>query len=153
MSSDVARVIEKELKTIELVRRVVSTSNDESAVVTVEFEYQKGLDSAATDVSNSLNKIRPLLPAGYPPLPGLQGLVRHAGGHDPVADSAGGFSPGPVDDSPARRQPHQGALAAGARASTTSRSSAATSRSSRVTLDPDRMQAFRLTSGTGRRPP
>ena len=67
VSSDVARVIEKELKTIELVRRVVSTSNDESAVVTVEFEYQKGLDSAATDVANSLNKIRPLLPADIRP--------------------------------------------------------------------------------------
>jgi multidrug efflux pump subunit AcrB len=67
VSSDVARVIEKELKTIELVRRVVSTSNDESCVVTVEFEYQKGLDSAATDVSNSLNKIRTLLPADIRP--------------------------------------------------------------------------------------
>ncbi len=67
ISSDVARVIEKELKTIELVRRVVSTSNDESCVVTVEFEYQKGLDSAATDVTNSLNKIRTLLPADIRP--------------------------------------------------------------------------------------
>lgn len=67
VSSDVARIIEKELKTIEMVRRVVSTSNDESAVVTVEFEYQKGLDSAATDVTNSLNKIRPLLPADIRP--------------------------------------------------------------------------------------
>jgi multidrug efflux pump subunit AcrB len=67
VSSDVARVIEKELKTIELVRRVVSTSNDESCVVTVEFEYQKGLDSAATDVTNGLNKIRPLLPTDIRP--------------------------------------------------------------------------------------
>ena len=62
VNNDVSRVIEKELKTIELVRRVVSTSNDEVSVVTAEFEYSKGLDSAATDVSNSLNKIRPLLP-------------------------------------------------------------------------------------------
>ncbi len=67
VSNDVSRVIEKELKTIELVRRVTSTSNDEVSVVTAEFEYQKGLDSAATDVSNSLNKIRPLLPPDIRP--------------------------------------------------------------------------------------
>ncbi|MGC8853646.1 MAG: efflux RND transporter permease subunit [Halothiobacillaceae bacterium] len=67
VNADVSRVIEKELKTIELVRRVTSTSNDEVSVVMAEFEYQKGLDSAATDVSNSLNKIRPLLPADIRP--------------------------------------------------------------------------------------
>ena len=67
VSTDVSRVIEKEVKTIELVRRVTSTSNDEVSVVTAEFEYQKGLDSAATDVSNALNKIRPLLPPDIRP--------------------------------------------------------------------------------------
>jgi multidrug efflux pump subunit AcrB len=67
VSSDVSRVIEKELKTIELVRRVTSTSNDEASVVTVEFQYRKGLDSAATDVTNGLNKIRPLLPPDIRP--------------------------------------------------------------------------------------
>ncbi len=67
VSGDVSRVIEKELKTVELVRRVTSTSNDEVSVVTAEFEYKKGLDSAATDVSNSLNKIRPLLPPDIRP--------------------------------------------------------------------------------------
>src|SRR5512135_3564121 len=67
VSSDVSRVIEKELKSIELVRRVTSTSNDEASVVLVEFEYQKGLDSAATDVTNGLNKVRPLLPPDIRP--------------------------------------------------------------------------------------
>lgn len=67
VAADVSRVIEKELKTVELVRRVTSTSNDEVSVVTAEFEYKKGLDSAATDVSNSLNKIRPLLPPDIRP--------------------------------------------------------------------------------------
>jgi multidrug efflux pump subunit AcrB len=62
VDADVSRVIEKELKTIELVRRVTSTSNDEVSVVMAEFRYKKGLDSAATDVSNSLNKIRSFLP-------------------------------------------------------------------------------------------
>ncbi len=67
VSGDVSRVIEKEVKTIELVRRVTSTSNDEVSVVTAEFEYEKGLDSAATDVSNALNKIRSLLPPDIRP--------------------------------------------------------------------------------------
>jgi multidrug efflux pump subunit AcrB len=67
VASDVSRVIEKELKTVELVRRVTSTANDEVSVVTAEFQYRKGLDSAATDVSNSLNKIRPLLPPDIRP--------------------------------------------------------------------------------------
>lgn len=67
VSGDVSRVIEKELSTIQQIRRVTSTSNDEVSVVTAEFEYQKGLDSAATDVSNSLNKIRPSLPADLQP--------------------------------------------------------------------------------------
>ncbi len=67
VAGDVSRVIEKELKTIELVRRVTSTANDEVSVVTAEFEYKKGLDSAATDVSNSLNKVRPQLPPDIRP--------------------------------------------------------------------------------------
>lgn len=67
VDGDVSRIIEKELKTIELVRRVTSTSNDEVSVVLAEFRYEKGLDSAATDVSNALNKIRPLLPPDIRP--------------------------------------------------------------------------------------
>jgi multidrug efflux pump subunit AcrB len=67
VAGDVSRVIEKELKTIELVRRVSSTANDEVSVVTAEFEYKKGLESAATDVSNALNTIRPLLPPDIRP--------------------------------------------------------------------------------------
>ena len=67
VSAEVSRVIEKEVKTIDLVRRVTSTSNDEVSVVSAEFEYQKGLDSAATDVRSALDKIRPLLPAELRP--------------------------------------------------------------------------------------
>ncbi len=67
VNADVSRVIEKELKTLERIRRVTSTSNDEASVVMAEFEYKKGLDAAATDVSNALNKIRPLLPAEIRP--------------------------------------------------------------------------------------
>jgi multidrug efflux pump subunit AcrB len=67
VAADLSRVIEKEFSTLEQVRRVTSTSNDEASVVTAEFRYAKGLDSAATDVANALGKIRPQLPADIKP--------------------------------------------------------------------------------------
>jgi len=60
VEAEVTRVVEKELSAIEQVRRVASVSKDEVSSVSVEFEYAKGLDSAATDVANGLQKIRAL---------------------------------------------------------------------------------------------
>jgi len=69
VEAEVSRAIEKELSSIEQVRRVASVSKDEVSSVSVEFEYAKGLDSAATDVANGLQKIRALLPeAARPPM-------------------------------------------------------------------------------------
>ena len=62
VEAEVTRTIEKELNTIEEVRRVTSVSKDEISAVTVEFNYSKGLNSAATDVANGLQKIKALLP-------------------------------------------------------------------------------------------
>jgi multidrug efflux pump subunit AcrB len=59
---DVSRVVEKELSSIEQVRRVVSVNKDEASTVTAEFEYVKGLDSAATDVANAVQRIKASLP-------------------------------------------------------------------------------------------
>ncbi len=67
VESDVSRTIEKEVNTIDLVRRVVSVSKDEVSAVTVEFEYEKGLDAAATDVANALQKIKAKLPPSIRP--------------------------------------------------------------------------------------
>ena len=67
VEADVSRPIEKELSTIGLMRRVTSVSKDEVSAVTVEFEYAKGLDSAATDVATGLQKIAATLPAGIRP--------------------------------------------------------------------------------------
>ena len=64
VASDVTYPIEKEVSTIDMVRKVTSTSKDEASVVTAEFEYDKGLDAAATDVANALSKIGSRLPAG-----------------------------------------------------------------------------------------
>ncbi len=146
VSSDVARVIEKELKTIELVRRVVSTSNDEAAVVTVEFEYQKGLDSAATDVTNSLNKIRPLLPPDIRPFqvykvssatPGVLTLsvTPREGSHLDLS-MVRQLADNPIKETLLRVPGVDSVEVFGGYQPVV-----------RVTLDPDRMQAFRLTSG------
>ena len=67
VESEVSRTIEKELSTIEQVRRVTSVSKDEVSSVAVEFEYSKSLDSAATDVANGLQKIKALLPVDSRP--------------------------------------------------------------------------------------
>ena len=67
VESEVSRPIEQELNTLELVRRVTSVSKDEVSVATVEFEYRKGLDAAATDVANGLQKIKAQLPASLQP--------------------------------------------------------------------------------------
>ncbi len=67
VEADVSRPIEKELSTIEDVRRVSSTSKDEMSSVTVEFEYRKGLEAAATDTANALSKVSSLLPHNIQP--------------------------------------------------------------------------------------
>lgn len=67
VESDITRTIEKEVSSIDMVRRVASTSKDEVSVVTAEFEYDKGLDAAATDVANALSKVTARLPQGIRP--------------------------------------------------------------------------------------
>ncbi len=62
VASTVSKPIEQELSTISLVREVSSTNITGMSVVTAEFEYRKGLDAAAVDVNNSINKVRAKLP-------------------------------------------------------------------------------------------
>ncbi|WP_094602772.1 Multidrug resistance protein MdtB [Sporomusa silvacetica DSM 10669] len=63
VETKIGRTIEKEMATLGEVLKVTSVSKDEVSVVTVEFDYTKTLDSAATDVSNALSKITGKLPA------------------------------------------------------------------------------------------
>jgi len=88
----VTRPVEKELATIDLVRKVRSVSQDEMTVVSVEFEYRKRLDAAATDVANSLKKIESRLPDNIRPPEIFRisdavtpvftlALIPHQGGH------------------------------------------------------------------------
>jgi multidrug efflux pump subunit AcrB len=67
VEADVSRTIEKEVSTIENVRRVTSTSKDEVSVVNIEFQYQKGLEAAATDTANAISKISSRLPHDIQP--------------------------------------------------------------------------------------
>jgi len=67
IETDITRIIEKEVSSLDLVLRVTSTSKDEVSVVLAEFEYQKSLDSAATDVANALSKVTARLPQGIRP--------------------------------------------------------------------------------------
>jgi multidrug efflux pump subunit AcrB len=63
----ITRLIEKELNTIDQVRKVSSSTKDEITATTAEFEYEKGLDAAATDVANALKKVEGQLPADVRP--------------------------------------------------------------------------------------
>jgi len=63
VEADVTRPVEKALYSISLVRTVRSSSQDGMAAISAEFDYKKGLDSAATDVSNELKRIEARLPS------------------------------------------------------------------------------------------
>ena len=67
MEDKVARPVEKELATLDLVRKVRSVSRDQVSAISVEFEYKKSLDSAEVDVSAALNRIITSLPKGILP--------------------------------------------------------------------------------------
>ncbi|MRI58121.1 MAG: AcrB/AcrD/AcrF family protein [Epsilonproteobacteria bacterium] len=62
IASNVAVPVERELYTLDQVRRVYSTTIDEVSVIRAEFEYTKDIDNAASDVSNAITKIRSFLP-------------------------------------------------------------------------------------------
>ena len=66
VETDITRIIEKEVSTIDLVRKVTSTSKDEVSVVSSEFEYDKGLDACA-HVANALGKVGARLPPAIRP--------------------------------------------------------------------------------------
>ncbi len=62
IAANISVPVEEELYTLDKIRRVHSTTIDEVSVIRAEFDYQKNLEMAAADVTNSLNKIRSLLP-------------------------------------------------------------------------------------------
>ena len=63
IASNIAVPIEKELYTLDKIRRVYSTTIDEVTVIRAEFEYGKDIDSAATDVTNVISTVKSKLPS------------------------------------------------------------------------------------------
>ena len=63
MASNIAIPVEEELYTLDKVRRVFSTTIDEVSVISAEFDYAKDIDTATSDVSNALDKIKSKLPS------------------------------------------------------------------------------------------
>ncbi len=63
IATNVAIPIEEELYTLDKIRRVYSTTIDEVSVISAEFDYAKDIDSATSDVSNALDKIKSKLPS------------------------------------------------------------------------------------------
>ena len=62
LAANVSVAVEEELYTLNKIRRVYSTTIDEVSVINAEFEYTKGIDAAASDVSNAMDKIKGALP-------------------------------------------------------------------------------------------
>ena len=62
MAANVALVVEKELYTIDYIRKVYSNTIDEVSVINAEFEYEKDLNTAASDVKNAFDRIKSKLP-------------------------------------------------------------------------------------------
>jgi multidrug efflux pump subunit AcrB len=67
VTATVSKPIEQELSTLSLIRQVSSTNIAGMSIVTAEFEYNKGLDAAAVDVNNAINKVRGTLPSNVNP--------------------------------------------------------------------------------------
>ncbi|MDZ7596944.1 MAG: efflux RND transporter permease subunit [Desulfobacterales bacterium] len=54
--------VEEEVASLSLIRQVSSVNIAGMSIVTAEFEYAKGLEPAAVDVNNAVNKVRGKLP-------------------------------------------------------------------------------------------
>jgi len=63
IATNVAVPIEKELYTLDEIRRAHSDTIDEMTVIRAEFEYNKDVDAALNDVSSIISKIRAKLPS------------------------------------------------------------------------------------------
>jgi len=63
IAANISIPVEEELYTLDNIRRVYSTTIDEVTVINAEFDYQKSIDAATSDVSNALDKIKSDLPS------------------------------------------------------------------------------------------
>ncbi|MEF3169509.1 MAG: efflux RND transporter permease subunit [Deltaproteobacteria bacterium] len=80
VATTVSKPIEEEVSTLSLIRQVSSVNVAGLSIVTAEFEYAKGLEPAAVDVNNAVNRVRGNLP------PEVNPSIYIAGSHVPPVD-------------------------------------------------------------------
>lgn len=80
VATTISKPIEEEISTLSLIRQVSSVNIAGMSIVTAEFEYEKGLEAAAVDVSTAINKARGKLP------PEANPAIYTAGSHIPPVD-------------------------------------------------------------------
>ncbi|MFZ5951902.1 MAG: efflux RND transporter permease subunit [Candidatus Rifleibacteriota bacterium] len=64
VSRKVTTLVDRELKGLTGIKKVVSTSRDEVSSVNAQFEYGTDVSAAMTDVINAVNRVRSRFPAG-----------------------------------------------------------------------------------------
>jgi HAE1 family hydrophobic/amphiphilic exporter-1 len=69
MASAVASPLERQFTTIAGLSEMTSSSSTGSTYVTLQFNLDRGMDSAAVDVQTAIAEVMPLLPAGMPAPP------------------------------------------------------------------------------------
>ena len=90
VATTVSKPIEEEVSTLALIRQVSSVNITGMSIVTAEFEYVKGLEAAAVDVSTAIAKVRGKLP------PEANPSIYTSGSHIPPVDV---FALSPANDS------------------------------------------------------
>src|SRR5689334_5715171 len=72
MASAVASPLERQFTTIAGVDEMTSSSSSGSTNVTLQFDLNRNIDSAAVDVQTAIAAVMPLLPAGLPAPPSFR---------------------------------------------------------------------------------
>jgi HAE1 family hydrophobic/amphiphilic exporter-1 len=72
MASSVATVLERQFTTISGLDEMTSSSSVGNTNITLQFDLDRDIDSAATDVQTAIAEVTPLLPAGMPSPPSFK---------------------------------------------------------------------------------
>src|SRR5689334_6674767 len=72
MASAVASPLERQFTTIAGIDEMTSSSSTGSSNVTLQFDLNRDIDSAAVDVQTAIAAVMPLLPAGLPAPPSFR---------------------------------------------------------------------------------
>ena len=72
MANSVATPLEQQFMTIQGIRTIFSTSNTGSTSIVIQFELERDIDSASTDVQAAISRAEPNLPSDLPNNPTYQ---------------------------------------------------------------------------------